>query len=152
MVITVPFDYVPRGYQLEFLKALSQYLTSIKTHDEFLLVGGDFNVATEEIDVHDTQKYLESTCFTLPERQAMRALLNCAMYDLYRIVNPKQQEFSWWDYRGAAFKKGEGMRIDTIIGSPNITKHNLECYIKKECRKLDSPSDHAPVILKIMPL
>ncbi len=153
--------YVPNGgevnsenyyMKLEFLKALSQYLSDLKNHHEFLIIGGDFNVAAEEIDVHDPHKYFESTCFTLPERQAMRTILNSGIYDLYRLANPEKKEFSWWDYRGSAFKKEEGMRIDTIIGSSKLTQHNLECYIKKEWRELDSPSDHAPVILKITPI
>ncbi len=151
--------YVPNGgdvnsenyhMKLNFLKALSEYLDKIKQYEEFLIIGGDFNVAKEEIDVCEPHKYVDSTCFTLPERQAMRALLNGGMCDLYRLTNPETMEFSWWDYRGSSLKKNQGLRIDTIIGSYNLTQYTTRCSIKKEWRECQSPSDHAPVLLEIM--
>jgi exodeoxyribonuclease III len=151
--------YVPNGgevnsesyhMKLNFFKAFSQYLNEIKKYDEFLIVGGDFNVAKEEIDVWEPSKYLDSTCFTMPERQAMRAMLNGEMCDFFRLINPEKVEFSWWDYRGSSLKKNQGLRIDTIIGSYNLTQHPMQCSIKKEWREKESPSDHAPVMLEIM--
>jgi exodeoxyribonuclease-3 len=151
--------YVPNGgevgsqnYQmkLEFLKALSEHLSASKKHDEYIIMGGDFNVAAEEIDVFDAERLSCQTCFTLPERKAMRTLLNSGMCDLYRLLNADKKEFSWWDYRGSSLKKDEGMRIDTIISSYNLTKHSITTTILKEWRQCEMPSDHAPVVVEIM--
>lgn len=151
--------YVPNGgevnsenyhMKLEFLKAFSRYLDSIKKYDEFLIIGGDFNVAKEDIDVCEPSKYKDSTCCTIPERQALRTILNNGMCDLYRLVNPDNAEFSWWDYRGSSLKRNQGLRIDTIISSYNLTQHKVQCSIQKEWRARQSPSDHAPVMLEIM--
>jgi exodeoxyribonuclease III len=151
--------YVPNGgevdsqnykMKLEFLKALSEHLSESKKYDEYLIIGGDFNVAAEEIDVFDAERLSCQTCFTLSERKAMRALLNNGMCDLYRLVNADKKEFSWWDYRGSSLKKDEGMRIDTILSSYNLTKYSITTTILKEWRKCELPSDHAPVVVEIM--
>ena len=51
--------------KLKFLPALQDYLRSIQSYEENIVIGGDFNVAPFDIDVYDFKELENSTCFTL---------------------------------------------------------------------------------------
>lgn len=132
--------------KLQFYDALIDYLESIRVHDEALIIGGDFNIAPFDIDMY-SQKDLDSTiCCSMQERYKMRTILNAGLYDLYRILNPKTQEFSWWDYRAGAFEQNNGMRIDMLLASAKAACYFHNSYISHTMRAQHKPSDHAPVV------
>ncbi|MGD2055936.1 MAG: exodeoxyribonuclease III, partial [Gammaproteobacteria bacterium] len=54
--------------------------------------------------------------------------------------------YSWWDYRAAAFRRNLGLRIDLILASQALADACTACWIDKEPRSRERPSDHAPVI------
>jgi len=145
--------YVPNGgiskerydVKLEFLKALKEYLVSIANNDEFLIIGGDFNVAPEELDVHDATSLMDEVCFTPPERRAMRAILNNNLVDLFRIKNPNLKQFTWWDYRAGAYQKNQGMRIDFLLSNYKLLKYFDSFNVAHNFRSNDRPSDHVPI-------
>lgn len=133
--------------KLKFFDALSKYLESIRSFDEKLFIGGDFNIAPFDIDVHSQKELQNSTCFTHVERQKMRTILNISgLNDLYRLSHPDKKEFSWWDYRAGAFEQNKGLRIDFILASSNAITKMPECYIDYHARTKNKPSDHAPVV------
>lgn len=134
--------------KLDFYDSLICYLKS-NSIDEKYIIGGDFNIAAFDIDVYDPKALANVTCFTLAERQKLRTLLNSGFEDLYRIASPKLQEFSWWDYRAGAFEQNKGMRIDSIIASTNMINDLAQCYINRDFRSKQKPSDHAPVTVTI---
>jgi exodeoxyribonuclease-3 len=148
--------YVPNGgevdsdkfeLKLKFYDALTKYLSTTKEFDEKLIIGGDFNVAPFDIDVYSPTNLANSTCFTIREKQKFRSLLNCGFDDLFRLIHPTTQEFSWWDYRAGGFEQNRGMRIDMILTSSNATGHFENCRMDYEMRTKIKPSDHIPVII-----
>jgi exodeoxyribonuclease-3 len=152
--------YVPNGgevgsdkfeYKLKFFDQFEKYVKSKICVDELLIIGGDYNVAPEEIDVYDAKYLQNSTCFTLPERKKMRSLLNTGFEDAYRLLHPNKVEFTWWDYRGNSFTHNKGMRIDHILLSPRAADSLSRCYIDSDVRGKDSASDHAPIIAEFTP-
>jgi exodeoxyribonuclease-3 len=66
--------------------------------------------------------------------------------DAYRALHPKAQEFSFWDYRGGSFERGQGYRIDHLLLSPAAADTLQDCVIDTETRAQEKASDHAPVI------
>ena len=44
------------------------------------------------------------------------------------------------------FRRNAGLRIDHILVSAELARRCVACSIDKEPRKLERPSDHAPVI------
>lgn len=132
--------------KLGFYNDFITYLDNQKTINNKLIIGGDFNIAPFDIDVYSSEAMHNTTCFTNEEKRLLRTILNTGYEDLYRISNPKQQEFSWWDYRAGNFEQNKGLRIDTILGSSSITNHLLSCHIHRQMRSKDKPSDHVPVI------
>lgn len=147
--------YVPNGgevhsdkfkIKLEFYKAFRAYLNSIKSLDEYIMVGGDYNVAPFDIDVYEPAHLQHSTCFTVEEREHMRSILNDGWLDLYRLINPDKEEFSWWDYRGRGFEHNKGMRIDMILGNPKFADIIEDFTMDREVRGQEKASDHIPIV------
>ncbi|RMD69808.1 MAG: exodeoxyribonuclease III, partial [Cyanobacteria bacterium J149] len=54
--------------------------------------------------------------------------------------------YSWWDYRHGGFSKNRGWRIDHIYLTSSLYEKASNCYIDINPRKLEKPSDHAPVV------
>lgn len=148
--------YVPNGgsvdgtnfkKKLEFLEELKNYLISLDPNS-LIIVGGDFNVAPFEIDVYSAELMKDGLLFSLPERKALRSILNAGFIDLYRLHNPKRHDFSWWDYRERAFNNNAGLRIDFLLANSKLADLLSMAYIDVEPRKQTECSDHTPVIAK----
>ncbi len=147
--------YAPNGSEvgsdkfltkLNFFNHFIKYLEDIKSIEENVIIGGDFNIAPFDIDVYSPDNLASSVCYTLEERHKMRTILNIGYQDLYRLYNQSKQEYSWWDYRNQGFQKNLGMRIDTIIANPLAANKLSNCYINSTYREQEKPSDHAPVV------
>jgi exodeoxyribonuclease-3 len=132
--------------KLKFYDDLTKYLESKKEWGMKLFIGGDFNIAPFDIDVYSPKELLNTTCFTLIERQKLRTILNLGFYDLYRLARPDQQEFSWFEYKGGALQQNKGMRIDRILASSNAANNLHDSFMLYPMRTVEKPSDHVPVV------
>jgi exodeoxyribonuclease-3 len=148
--------YAPNGqsvgsekyqYKLRWYEAAAAWLAREAEQQANLAVLGDLNVAPEARDVHDPKRWAGQIHFSDPERAAMRRLVEAArLADAFRLFPQPEQEFTWWDYRLAAFQRNWGLRIDHILLSAELAKRCIGCTIDKSPRRLERPSDHAPVI------
>lgn len=152
--IRVASVYVPHGQEIlsekynikvKFLSALTNYYKNILQLEENILIGGDFNVALNDIDVYNASHLENSICFSLEERQLLRKFLSLGLNDSFRSLNQHEEGFTWWDYRANAFNKNHGMRIDYIFCSTELMQNTDECSVAKYVRKMEKTSDHAPV-------
>ena len=64
----------------------------------------------------------------------------------FRLFDQDPGLFSWWDYRAAGFRRNLGLRIDLILASELLAASCARCWIDTAPRKLERPSDHAPVV------
>lgn len=147
--------YVPNGqavgsekysYKLKWIAALNQWLRAELQQHGQLLVAGDLNIAPEPADVHDPQAWAGQVLFSEPERAAFRALLNLGLKDSFRLFEQPGRSFTWWDYRNLAFRRKHGLRIDHMLMSHELAARCVACTIDVGPRRLEQPSDHAPVI------
>src|SRR5690606_34890221 len=121
-----------------------------KLEDEApFVVMGDFNVAPEPLDVANPARSDGKVCYHPEERARLRAMRNLGYYDAFRAAHPEQQQFSWWDYRSAAFEMNHGLRIDLALLTPSLTDRMLESRIDAEPRGWEQPSDHTPIVVKL---
>lgn len=150
--------YVPNGqavgsekylYKLRWLEALTAWLAAELAARPRLAVLGDFNVAPEERDVHDPAAWAGQVLFSEPERAALRGLFSLGLADSFRLFEQPEKSFSWWDYRMGAFRRNMGLRIDHVLLSPQLAKSCRACTIDVAPRKLERPSDHAPVVCEL---
>ncbi len=132
--------YVPNGagldspkypYKLAWLEGLRETLKKEKKRAEPLVVLGDFNIAPEDRDVHEPMLW-ENSVLTSPEvRSSFQGLLELGLLDVFRAKNPEIQAFSWWDYRQAAFRRNQGLRIDHILASKALALSTERCFVDK---------------------
>jgi len=146
--------YVPNGqavgsdkyeYKLRWLAALRDYVAAELARHPQLVILGDYNIAPEDRDVHDPKAWEGSVHVSEPERAALRALLAAGLEDCFRRFEQPEKSYSWWDYRMMAFRRNAGLRIDLILASATLAQKCGACHIDKAPRKLERPSDHAPV-------
>ena len=147
--------YVPNGqevgsdkyrYKLDWLARLQDHLlTELGEHRELVLLG-DFNIAPEDRDVYDPRLWRGKILCSDQERKAMREIVGVGLSDSFRKFDQAEGSYSWWDYRSAAFRRNQGLRIDHILCSVPLYERCTGCSIDKEPRGKERPSDHAPVM------
>ncbi len=143
---TVEHEDYPR--KLEWLDALARQ-ASADSGGKPQVLCGDFNVVPAPIDSWDEKRHAGTIFHTQAERDRIQALYAAGLTDLFRSKYPDDQKFSWWDYRGGAFHRKQGLRIDFLLGSEALLPRLREVTIDREYRKKQdglTPSDHAPVI------
>lgn len=133
-------------YKMRWLDAVRNWLTAEIQAHEHVAVMGDFNIAPDDRDVHDPEAWHEKILCSTPEREALGRILDLGFEDSFRRFEQPDNTFSWWDYRAAAFRRGLGLRIDLILASAKLAETCTSSSVDVEPRRLDRPSDHAPVV------
>ncbi len=146
--------YIPNGsevgsekynYKLEWLGHLIEFVKQQIQQFEHVVLTGDYNIAPADEDVHDPELWRDKILCSKPEREKFQKLIQSGLTDTYRLFEQEPESFSWWDYRAAGFRRNLGMRIDHVLATSNLSEKCTNCAIDKEPRKLERPSDHAPV-------
>ena len=147
--------YCPNGKSVEhddYPNKLRWY-ESLHAHygasdDGHRILCGDFNIVPTELDSWRGDKAKGDIFHTDAERNRLADVMELGLVDLYRQRYPEEQAFSWWDYRGGAFHRKQGLRIDFVLGSPATQQVVQEVVIDRDYRKKQeglTASDHAPV-------
>ena len=134
------------AYKMRWLDGLQQYVAQeLAAHPRLALLG-DFNITYDDRDTYDPIALAETIHHTSEERAHLQALLDVGLVDAFRCFEQADRSFSWWDYRDLAFRRKRGLRIDYVLASTALRAHLQACHIDVEPRKLERPSDHAPVV------
>lgn len=135
------------AYKLEWMGRLREELArSMKRHPIPHVLAGDFNVAPFEDDVARPEEFEGGVLANAEVRDALRAIADLGLVDVFRPFHPDGGVYSWWDYRGAGFERGNGLRIDHIYASPALADVCTGAIVDRAERRGESPSDHAPVL------
>ena len=141
--------YFPSGSSSEdrqtakyrFLDAFAPHLERLKLSGE-VLVGGDFNIAHQKIDIKNWRSNLSNSGFLPAEREWMTVQLENGWHDVFREhVGADAAVYSWWSNRGRARQNDVGWRIDYQLTTPILAKSVKRASIYREVFY----SDHAPV-------
>ena len=150
--------YIPNGqsldsdkyqYKLGWLTALHDWLKQELTRYPKLVLLGDFNIAPEDRDVHDPVAWQGNVLVSVAEREKLRSLEQLGLRDSFRLFEQTEKSYTWWDYRMMAFRRKMGLRIDLILISEPLVAQCKSCMIDTAPRKLERPSDHAPVVVEL---
>jgi exodeoxyribonuclease-3 len=71
------------------------------------------------------------------------------MADAFRLFEQPEKSYTWWDYRMGAFRRNLGLRIDHVLLSDALARDCSACTIDTAPRRLERPSDHAPVMWEV---
>ena len=155
--------YVPNGrtpqdphydYKLAWLERLAQHLGPAAAGAAPFAVMGDFNVAPADADVWDIAQFAQSTHVTEPERSALARLRALGLADVVPTISKGPHPYTFWDYRGGAFHKAQGMRIDLVYANAAFAERVRGAWVDRDARKpgvrgTPAPSDHAPVVVDL---
>ncbi|MBC7804254.1 MAG: exodeoxyribonuclease III [Candidatus Parcubacteria bacterium] len=136
------------AYKLRWFAALKGYVAAQLERYPQLAVAGDFNVAPEDRDVHDPKAWEGQIHVSEAERSAWNALISLGLRDSFRIFEQPDKTYSWWDYRMMGFRRNAGLRIDHALVSTALAERCIASTVDKAPRKLERPSDHAPVVVE----
>ena len=152
--------YCPQGqsadspkfpYKLRFYDALQDWLVANARPDEPLVVTGDLNIAPEPRDIWDPEGFAGVPSFHPEEHARFARLLDFGLTDAVKPHVPPNT-YSFWDYRGGAFYKKRGMRIDHHLVSASVAARVERAWVDRQWRKKYeglTPSDHAPVGIEL---
>lgn len=105
---------------------------------------GDWNIAHREIDVKNWRSNQKNSGFLPDERAWIDRLLNeVGWVDAFRHINTNADEFTWWSFRGQAWAKNVGWRIDYQLVTPGIASSIRDVWV----HRADRFSDHAPLVV-----
>jgi exodeoxyribonuclease-3 len=136
--------------KLAWYERLARWLREAADPGEPLVIGGDFNVAPEDVDVWDPRACHGGTHVSPPEREAFARLCRWGLVDVYRRLHPEPDRYTWWDYRAGNFHKNIGMRIDHLLATLPLADRVVWAEIDREARKgKPIPSDHAPLLFDV---
>jgi len=154
--ITVVNTYVPQGYladsekfeyKLNWFNRLHRFFDKgFKPTDPILWLG-DFNVAPEPIDVYDSEGLLGHVCYHPDVHKALKMVCQWGFVDVFRIHCKEAGRYTFWDYqlRGSV-ERNLGWRLDHIMVTEPLAKKSTACYIDKNPRLAERPSDHTPIV------
>ena len=144
--------YVPQGrdpksemfqYKLEWYKRLGKYFDKHFKADKPLIWVGDMNLAVEARDVHDPEGLWGSVCYCKEVQDAFGEIAKWGFTDVFRMHNDNDGEYTFWDYRVPnGFKRNIGWRLDYIMVTKPLAKKCTGCWVDREPRKAEKPSDH----------
>ncbi|WP_028884681.1 exodeoxyribonuclease III [Taylorella asinigenitalis] len=154
--LTVVSAYLPSGSSSEerqhakfrFLDSFGPWIDAMmrdyrETGHEYVICG-DWNMAHKEIDLKNWKGNLKNSGFTPEEREWMNNLFEQRRFvDVFRLLCPDADQYTWWSNRGQAWAKNVGWRVDYQISTPGIATRAKRAEIYKEQRF----SDHAPLTI-----
>ncbi len=150
--------YLPNGnpietekfdYKIKWMKKFNEYIIELYDKNNPIIIGGDFNVIPTDDDVYSPENYKNDACAHPKTREQFRILLNKGFTDTVKFFIEGNTNWTFWGYRGGGWQKGNGLRIDHFLTTPEITDLIKEVKINREPRGWEKASDHTPVTLEI---
>jgi exodeoxyribonuclease-3 len=150
--VSVVSIYMPSGssredrqeFKMVCLDRLRTHLRELRKTGRECVVCGDINIAHKKIDIENWRGNQKNSGF-LPEERAWmdRIFDEDGWVDAFRVVDPREKQYTWWSNRGQAWAKNVGWRIDYQICTPGIGQRAKAASIYKRARF----SDHAPLTI-----
>lgn len=104
-----------------------------------LVIGGDLNVAHQNIDIRNWKSNQKNSGFLPHEREWLGNLLSLGLDDSHRRELGEAAEYTWWSNRAGAYENDVGWRIDYLLAA-GVQLRGVRA--QRDARL----SDHAPVI------
>jgi exodeoxyribonuclease-3 len=145
--------YIPSGsaseerqaMKMHFLHRFFPHLRALRARRRHILLCGDWNIAHTPQDVKNWRANQTHSGF-LPEERAWlsRVFDELGWVDVFRRLKPDAEQYTWWSYRGQAWAKNVGWRIDYQIATPGLAARAQDAEVYTTQRF----SDHAPLLVE----
>jgi len=136
-------------FKIDWVERLRKYFDKYYRPDDEVLLCGDTNICPHEMDLWNVRYWVTRMHFTKPEREVFQKLKKWGFVDVFRQMNQEPGEYTWWEtFRESSFPKNRGLRLDHIWATPTLAELCTDCWVDREPRGWERPSDHAPVVVE----
>ena len=133
-------------YKYQWLDEMHAYVDEVKKTNPKLILCGDYNIAHQDIDIHDPKGNKKSSGFLPEEKEWMTKFLATGWIDTFREFHAEPHRYSWWSQRFPSVRlNNKGWRIDYITVTEPLRKQLLDADIYPDVKH----SDHCPVYLEL---
>ena len=145
---TIASIYVPNGgkdfaAKMQFLRSLDDYAAAFEAEELPLILCGDMNVASTDMDVHPKERKPNVIGQRPDERAAMEQIISRGLVDVHRMLEPDNADlFTWWAPWRNLKQRNIGWRLDLVLASQEIADTTRSCVVQREF----GTSDHGPVV------
>jgi exodeoxyribonuclease-3 len=146
--------YLPNGnpapgpkydYKLAWMARLETHARGLLATEEPVVMAGDYNIIPQTEDAKRPEAWREDALFRPESRAAFRRIAHLGFTEAFRARVQGSGHYSFWDYQAGAWDRDDGIRIDHLLMSPQAADLLNDCWIEKDVRGRDKPSDHVPV-------
>lgn len=144
--------YLPSGtniarldHKFQFMDDFHDYITNLRKEVPNLVIGGDYNICHQAIDIHDPIRNANVSGFLPREREWLGMFLDSGLIDSFRHFHKDPHQYTWWTYRANARANNKGWRLDYLLVSKNIQDRLQSARILSDAYH----SDHCPVLVEI---
>lgn len=144
--LVVASVYVPNGgkdfgAKMQFLEAMSGYVSGALAAGGRLVLCGDMNVARSDKDVTPADRKRGAIGQRADERAIFERILASGLVDVARALDPDSETtFTWWPPWRNLRQQNRGWRIDYVLASTNLRA--VSCDVLADV----GTSDHGPVV------
>ncbi len=150
--VSVMSLYLPSGtnsarldHKLEYMDLFQSYINDLTKDYPNLVIGGDYNICHEAIDIHDPIRNKNTSGFLPVEREWIGNFMESGFIDSFRHLNKEPDHYTWWSYRANSRANNKGWRIDY-----NMVSTPLEAAISRAIILKDAMhSDHCPHMVEL---
>ena len=144
--------YLPSGtnidrldHKFKFMDDFFSYITDLKIKIPNLIIGGDYNICHQPIDIHDPIRNKNVSGFLPNERMWLDGFIKSGFIDSFRHFNNQPHQYTWWSYRAGARNNNKGWRIDYLLASQSLQSKLKRAVILPEAKH----SDHCPILIEL---
>ncbi len=151
--------YLPNGnpapgpkldYKLAWMARMEARVRALMALEEPVVFLGDFNVIPQPLDAARPEAWQGDALFLPESRAAFRRFLWLGLTEAIRARAPATPGlYTYWDYQANAWERGNGIRIDHVLLTPQAADLLEDAGIDKQVRAGDKPSDHVPVWVRL---
>ncbi|MBL4887867.1 MAG: exodeoxyribonuclease III [Flavobacteriaceae bacterium] len=144
--------YLPSGtndarleHKLTYMADFQKYINALKQEIPNLVIGGDYNICHEAIDIHNPVSNKNTSGFLPVEREWLDQFMKSGFIDSFRHFNKDPHHYTWWSYRANSRNNNKGWRIDYNLVSDPLKNNIKRAVILPEARH----SDHCPHLVEL---
>jgi exodeoxyribonuclease-3 len=135
-----------QSFKYKWLDEFFDYLKKLRKTKKKIILCGDYNIAHNEIDIHDPKGNKKSSGFLPEERAWMTKFLDSGWIDTFRMFHPEPHRYSWWSQRFPTVRaQNKGWRIDYITVTEELKNDLKDADMYPDVKY----SDHCPVYLEL---
>lgn len=135
--------------KLSFFSAMTDRMEQLRATGRHVVLTGDLNVGHTERDIKNWKGNRGKAGFLEVERAWFDTWFNdLGWVDVARsLAGDSDGPYTWWSFRGQAFDKNVGWRIDYQVATPEFAALANSSSVDRAPSYAERWSDHAPLVV-----